>query len=84
MQSPSPSTRDLARRLLAASRNGADSRTADPGVVIEKLGISLSRLAGVDGFASLLRRALTLASAESPSLRQVKIDATVAWRDWNS
>lgn len=76
MQTPSRSTRDLARRLLVASRNGADPRTADPGLVIERLRASLSRLAGVDGFASLLRRALTLAGMESQSLRQVKIDAS--------
>jgi len=85
MQTPSPSTRNLARRLLAASRNGADPSVgdpsvadpsvADPVVVIERLGASLSRLVGADGFASLLRRALTLACMESPSLRKVKIDA---------
>lgn len=75
MQTPFLSTRNLARRLLAASRNGADPQVADPAVVIERLGAALSRLAGADGFASLLRRALTLACKESQSLRNVKIDA---------
>lgn len=76
MRTPSLSTRALARRLLAASRNGTDPRVADPGLVIERLRISLSRLAGVDGFASLIRRALTLASAEIPALARVEIEAT--------
>ena len=67
---PSPSMRDFARRLLAAE---AASQIA-PGVqvheaarVCEKLQISLTRFAGSDGFKSLLRRALALASAEVPS-----------------
>jgi hypothetical protein len=74
MQKPSPSTRDLACRLLAASRNGEDPHLADPAVVIERLGASLSRLAGAEGFASLLRRALTLAGMESQALRLVRVD----------
>lgn len=76
MRKPSPSTHALACRLMAASRNGTDPRVADPGLVIERLRISLSRLAGVDGFTSLLRRALALAAAESPALARVEVDAT--------
>ena len=43
--------------------------------VFEKLRVSLTRFAGADGFASLLRRALVLASADVPSLQSVKIGA---------
>ncbi len=44
-------------------------------VVIEKLRITLTKFAGSEGFASLLRRALVLASVEVPSLQSVKIGA---------
>jgi len=40
----------------------------------EKLRISLIRLAGPDGFASLLRRALALARAEVPALDRVTVN----------
>lgn len=42
--------------------------------VCEKLRLSLTRFAGADGFASLLRRSLTLARAEVPELRDVQIN----------
>jgi len=42
--------------------------------VCEKLRVSLTRFAGTDGFASLLRRALTLARAEVPELQSVKVN----------
>jgi hypothetical protein len=75
MDEPSPSTRDLARRLLAASRTASDPRAHEAVVVNEKLRISLTQFAGADGFASLLRRALALASAEVPALRSAKVSA---------
>lgn len=75
MDTLSKSTRDLARRLLAASQASSGSRTKEAVVVIEKLRISLTRFAGSEGFSSLLRRALVLARAETPSLESVKIDA---------
>ncbi|MBC7834135.1 MAG: hypothetical protein H7Y88_03425 [Phycisphaerales bacterium] len=40
----------------------------------ESIRASLTRFAGDDGFASLLRRALVLASAEVPSLRSVRVE----------
>ena len=43
--------------------------------VSETLRISLTRFAGADGFTSLLRRALALASAEAPALQGVKVAA---------
>ena len=43
--------------------------------VCDKLRLSLTRFAGADGFASLLRRSLALARLEVPSLRRVMIDS---------
>ena len=76
METPSNSLRVLAQRLLAVE--AASKSTAHPPVheavrVCEKLRISLTRFAGADGFASLMRRALTLAQAEVPSLRSVTL-----------
>ena len=65
--------RDLARRLLAASQTASGSQVHEAVLVIEKLRITLTKFAGSEGFASLLRRALVLASAEVPSLQSVKI-----------
>ena len=67
--------RDLARRLLAASQTDAEPHVHEAVVVIEKLRIILTKFAGADGFASLLRRALVRASAELPLLQGVKIGA---------
>ena len=67
--------RDLVRRLRAASQTAADPHVVETAVVIEKLRIALTRFAGTEGFASLLRRALMLASADVTSLQSVKIGA---------
>ena len=75
MDTPSSSMRDLARRLLAASQTVSDPHVPEAVLVSDKLRISLTRFAGVDGFASLQRRALVLASAEVPSLQRVKVGA---------
>jgi hypothetical protein len=74
MEMPSPAMRDLARKLLAASRS------AEPGgqevvLVNDRLRIAMIRFTGADGFATLLRRALALASAESPALRSATVSA---------
>lgn len=74
MDTPSPSIRSLARRLLdleAASPGGRDVHDAVR--VCEKLRLALTRFAGSDGFASLLQRAVALARAQDPSLRSVNI-----------
>ena len=73
MDAPSSSMRDLARRLLAASRSASDPHVHEAVVVIEKLRIILTKFAGAEGFASLLRRALKLTSADVPALQSVKI-----------
>jgi hypothetical protein len=72
MDIASPSTRDLARRLLAveaASKSASDVQVHEAVRVCEKLRVSLTRFAGADGFTSLLRRALALARADFPSLQ---------------
>ena len=74
MDTLSPSIRDLARRLLAveaASQSAADPRVHEAVRVCEKLRVSLTRFAGVDGSRALLRRALALARAEVPALHGV-------------
>ena len=74
MELPSPSIRDFAQRLLAveaASQSAADPRVHEAVRVCEKLRVSLTRFAGVDGFTSLLRRALALARAEVSALHHI-------------
>jgi len=76
MEIPSALSRDLARRLLAveaASKIAPNAHVHEAERVCEKLRISLTRFAGADGFTSLLRRALTLARADDPSLETVKV-----------
>ena len=75
MDAPSPSMRSLARRLLAASQTASNQHVHEAVLVSEKLGIPLTKFAGADGFASLLQRALVLASADVPSLKSVKVGA---------
>jgi hypothetical protein len=67
--------RELSRRLLAASQTASDQHVHEAVVMSEKLRIPLTRFAGAEGFASLLRRALVLASAEVPSLQSLKVGA---------
>ena len=81
MDAPSPSIRKLARLLLAVEAashrrvRGADAAMAHEAVqVCEKLRISLTRFAGADGFASLLRRSLALAQADIPSLSRITVN----------
>jgi hypothetical protein len=74
MSTPTSSMRDLARRLLAASQTGSGPHVTEVVAVIERLRISLAKFAG-DGFVSLLRRAVVMASADVPSLQNVKIGA---------
>lgn len=76
MNTPPDSIRHLARRLLAteaALGSAADAPVHEVVRVSEKLRISLTRVAGPEGFAVLLRRALVLAGAEVPSLQTVKV-----------
>jgi hypothetical protein len=76
MDSSPASIRDLTLRLLAVEATTHTASSADVHAamrVCEKLRVSLSDLAGTAGFAALLRRALTLARREFPSLEAVVI-----------
>jgi hypothetical protein len=78
MRTVSPEIQDLTRRLLAfeAPHDNSSHARVDVAVqVIEELRMHLIKLAGVDGFRSLLSRALTLAKAEVPSLNMVHVRA---------
>lgn len=68
MNTPSPSIRRLARQLVAASKPGPDPLRDETLQVCDTLRASLTRLAGGEGYASLLRRAIVLASSEIPAL----------------
>ena len=74
-----PQTRDLAQSLIA-HESTVGNKTSEPMEfagfrVCETLRPSICALAGVDGFRSLLSRALALATAESPSLSAVRVGA---------
>lgn len=77
-----PDTQNLARQLIAsqAAHDNAAASLDAAAQVVGELRLRLIKLAGVDGFRSLLARALALAKIEAPSLRdvQVKDDGTLA------
>jgi hypothetical protein len=75
MKKPSSSMLDLVRQLSQASRSASDPRATGPVAVLERLRASLSSLAGIEGFCSLLRRALILAVADHAALREATVDA---------
>ena len=69
--------RDLARRLLTAEAARQRSTGAPVHAAVRvcaRLQVSLIRFAGLDGFTSLLRRALVLARLEVPALQTVKLN----------
>ena len=69
--------RNLAKRLLsleaAANRGRSTANVHAAARVCEKLRTSVSRFAGPDSFAALLRRAVALARDEDPSLNGITI-----------
>ncbi len=78
----SPTTRELAERLLAYEAVEAETAIADTQAVCrvcDKLRRPLTTLAGAAGFCSLLTRALTLSKKESPLLDawEVKSDGSL-------
>ena len=76
MDTPSPSIRGLARRLLAAEalqQPDSSQNLYEAVRVCDKLRLSLTRFAGADGFASLLARSLVLARVEVPSLNRITV-----------
>jgi len=78
MSRASPQNQELARRLImleAARANSSDATVDTAMLVIGELRMRLVKLAGVEGFRSLLSRALILSKAEAPSLNIVQISS---------
>lgn len=78
MEIPSASMRNLAQRLLALEALGSSlspSHAHHAVRVCENLRVSLTRVAGADGFTALMRRALAIAKAEAPLLHGVRLKA---------
>ena len=76
--SATPKLKQFARRLLAyeaASRKPAASEHSAAFHVFEKLRGPFGKLLGAGGFRVLLTRALILAGAETPWLRELQIKA---------
>jgi hypothetical protein len=72
-----PTTRELAQRLLAFEAVEAETANAEAlavSRVCDKLRRSLTTLAGAAGFRSLLARALALATKESPPLAACEVN----------
>jgi hypothetical protein len=67
--------RELAQKLLEGSQLQHGPRATGAVLLNERLQLSLVRFAGVDGFASLLRRAVAMTSAKIPALRNVEVGA---------
>jgi len=73
-----PKLKELAQRLLDSEAAGCKSANAEETAafrVCEKLRGPLAKFIGGIGFRSLLSRALVLASAEVPALRELQIKA---------
>ncbi len=79
MDPASPHNQGLARHLLALEASSASAGAHEATQVCEKLRLPLTRFAGTDGFASLLRRASALARAQDPSVGRITIqpDSTI-------
>jgi hypothetical protein len=82
-----PQTQQLAQSLLsceATLNEFSENKEQAVFSVCEKLRVPLSTLVGIQGFRSLLSRALTLAKAQVPSLAavQVKVDGSLS--RWDS
>ena len=73
-----PMPKEFARQLLeyeAALGKRADPKHSAAFGVCEKLRVPLGRLMGAAGYSSLLSRALVLAGAEAPWLRELLVNA---------
>ncbi|TGN68046.1 hypothetical protein E4L95_02695 [Paracoccus liaowanqingii] len=70
--------RALAQQLLAYEgrhSEATDDPTDEAARVFERLRVAVTRFAGSSGFTSLMRRAIALARAEDPTLRQLSVRA---------
>ena len=69
-------TQDLARRLIAREALVARSsfeESEEAVRVCEKLRMPLAKFLGLDGYRSLMARALAMAKAENPALESVQL-----------
>lgn len=73
MDMPSPLLREWSRQLWAASLRASDPPAPGPPLVNANLQRSLIEFAGAEGFQSLLRRSITLATVEAPVLRTARV-----------
>ena len=73
MNKRSATIRELAKRLTAVPPNASDTRSPAEALLNENLRLVLTQMVGADGFASLLRRALSLGSVEAPALGRFKL-----------
>jgi hypothetical protein len=77
MSTSSAVIKNLARHLIAteASGNSCNGPAVPAFCVCEKLRAPLTKLAGDQGYSSLLSRALVLATRQVPSLAAVRVDS---------
>ena len=75
MNKSTSASQNLARRLIAleAARDPSAGLVGTVGRACERLRVPLAKFVGVDGFRSLLSRALAMAKAEAPSLDTVQL-----------
>jgi hypothetical protein len=75
MNTLTPAIQKLSRRLIAleSARDPSDARVNPAARACEKVQVPLTKLAGTDGFRSLMTRAMTLAKAEVPWLASVQV-----------
>lgn len=81
MRKATPGMREIAERLIAQETSQKSPKPAAL-LVCEKLRLPLATLMGTVGFGALLARALSLATAESPGLRALHVDADGAFQGW--
>ena len=87
MSRATPVMRDFAERLIAYETRGIKSSgTKTPAAfqVCEKLRPHLATLMGSTGFHALLTRALAVANAEDPWLREVQVKADGSLTGWDA
>ena len=75
MNTTTPAMQALARRLIALESECEPAATPIVATVrtCDKLRVTLARLVGIDGFRSLLARALAMAKREVPSLAAARV-----------
>jgi hypothetical protein len=78
MSEATPAVWGLARQLIGQEAAREPTSHGEAGAAlraVDRLRLSLSRLIGVEGFRTLLSRALTLAKAEAPELAPLQVCA---------